>query len=232
MDGHKQTVYMEDGQSMDEHIATAFRATRLFPTPVILERERIAEHVAVREHRAFAAPGGAAGVEDRGQVIGLTRHRLVLVAVVRGPLQQAAGAVLAQCEHMLRPRLESDLADPAKVGRAANHDSRFGIADEILDLGALVGGVERQEHITSTQGRQVKHHRFDRFFDLHRHAAACGQVQRLQQIGHHGRGAVQVLPAVVQALVGFDRHRSQVGRKSSPQGRKQVLVGHGFKVTT
>jgi hypothetical protein len=37
------------------------------------------------------------------------------------------------------------------------------------------------------------------------------------------------MPAVVQAFIGFNRHRGQVGRKSSPQGRKQVVMGHGFK---
>ena len=165
MDGHKQTVHMEDGQGVDQHVT-------LFPAPIIFERDRVAQQIAVREHRPFAAAGGAAGVQNGGQVIGLARRRCVLVTVVRGALEQAARAVIAQREHMLGARLEGEFADPTKIGGAAHYHSRLGVANEVLDLGALVGRVERQEHAASAQASQVQHHRFDRFFDLHGHPAA------------------------------------------------------------
>ena len=78
---------------------------------------------------------------------------------------------------MLRAQGEGDFADPAKVAGAAHHHGGLGVADEVFDLGALVGGVERQEHVARAQRGQVQGHGFDGqiFFDLHGHAAAFGQ---------------------------------------------------------
>ena len=132
--------------------------------------------------------------------------------------EQRAGAVVAQREHVLRAALESDLADPAKILRAANHHSRFGVANEILHFSALVGGVERQKHITGAQSGQVQHQRFHRLFHLHGHTRTRRQFQRHQQIGHHGGGALQVMPGIDKAVVSFNGGGVEVGRKSRAQG--------------
>ena len=174
MDGHKQAVHMEDGQGVDEHIPLACRPTGCRPAPVILERECIAQQIAMCEHGPLAAAGGAAGVKDGGQVIGQSRYGGVLVAVLSCTVEQAAGAVVIQGEHMLGACLEGDLADPAKIGPTAHHHSRLGVANEILNLSALVGGVEWQKHAACAQASQVQHHGFDRFFDLHGHPTALG----------------------------------------------------------
>ena len=187
MNGDKQTMHMEDRQRVDQHIATSLRSTGGLPTPIVFEHERVAQQVAVSEHGTFAAARGAAGVQNSGQVIGLTRHGFMLIALHGGPVEQAAGAVVVQGEHMLCTGLERNLADPAKIGPAAHHHGRLCVANEILDLGTLVGGVERQKDTAGAQTCQIKHHGFDRFFDLNGHPAALGQIQRLQQIGHHGR---------------------------------------------
>ena len=187
MQGDKQAVHVEDRQGVDQHV------TRL-PVPVVFEHPRVAQHVAVCQHRALAAPGGAAGVQNGGQVVGLPEGDVVFVRATRGAGQQRAGAVVAQGEDALGAGLEGDLADPAKVGRAAHHHGRLGVADEILDLRALVGGVQRQKNITRAQRRQIKHGRFHRLFDLHGDARACRQTQRGQQVGHHRRGTLQVAP--------------------------------------
>ena len=184
----------------------------------------------MREHGALAAAGGAAGVEDGGQVVGAAGHGLVLVAVVGGALEQAAGAVVTQGEHMLRAQGEGDFADPAKVAGAAHHHGGLGVADEVFDLGALVGGVERQEHVARAQRGQVQGHGFDGLFDLHGHAAAFGQLERCEQVGDAGAGAVQVAPGVVQRGAvcggGFDGGAVQVRREGGAQGAEEVLVAH------
>ena len=184
----------------------------------------------MREHGALAAAGGAAGVEDGGQVVGAAGHGLVLIAVVRGAIEQAAGAVVTQGEHMLRAQGEGDFADPAKVAGAAHHHGGLGVADEVFDLGALVGGVERQEHVARAQRGQVQGHGFDGFFDLHGHAAAFGQLERCEQVGDAGAGAVQVAPGVVQRGAvcggGFDGGAVQVRREGGAQGAEEVLVAH------
>ena len=229
MNGHKQAVHMKNRQRVDQHIASAFWPPGLRPTPIILERERIAEHVAVREHRAFAATSCATGVEDGGQVIGLAHHGFVLVAVARSTVEQTARAVFVEGEDMLCARLERDLADPTKMSTAADHHRRLGVANEILNLGTLVSSVQWQKHIPGAQSSQVQDHGLNRFFDLHGHPTALWQVERLQQVGHHGRGAVEVLPAVAQAFIGFDCHRCQVCRKSGPQGRKEIVIAHDIR---
>ena len=132
--------------------------------------------------------------------------------------EQRTGAVVAQREHVLRAALEGDLADPAKILRAANHHGRFGVANEILYFSALIGRVQRQKHITGAQRGQVQHQRFHRFFHLHSHACTGRQLQRHQQIGHHGGGAFQVLPGIKKAVVSFDGGGVEVGRKSRAQG--------------
>ena len=91
---------------------------------------------------------------------------------------------------MLRPRLESDLADPAKVFTAAHHHGGLGVVNEIRDLRTLVGGIEWQKHITRPQGSQVQHDRFHRLLHLHRHARPFGDVERIEQIGKHGACAL------------------------------------------
>ena len=59
------------------------------PAPVVLQRLRVAAAGCRGEHRALAAPGGAAGVEDGGQVVGRLRRGRVLVAAAGGALEQA-----------------------------------------------------------------------------------------------------------------------------------------------
>ena len=63
----------------------------------------------MRQHGAFAAPGGTAGVEDGRQVVRTAHGWRVLVCMGRSALQQTAAAVVAQCEHMLRAGSEGDL---------------------------------------------------------------------------------------------------------------------------
>jgi hypothetical protein len=99
-------------------------------------------------------------------------------------------AVVSQREHVLRTSFEGDFADPAEIGGTADDDGRFSVADEILDFSALVSGVEWQENVACSQRCQVQHNRFDRFLHLHCDASTCRQIERLQQVGHHGSGAV------------------------------------------
>ena len=222
MNGNEQTVDMKNRQRVNQHIA-------LCPAPVVLQHLCIAQQIAVRQHRALAAARGAAGVQNRRQVISLTHHDFMLVAAVGGAIQQRAGAVVIERKDMLRAGGKRQFAEPAEIGAAANHHRRLCIADEIVHLGTLVGGVQWQKHVAGAQGGQVKHHRLDRFFNLHGNARAVGQLERLQQVGHHGGAALQVAPRIQQAVVGFNRHVIKCRRKGSTQRGKQVGVVHGIR---
>ena len=106
------------------------------PAPRLLQHPRVAQQVAVREHRALAAAGGAARVEDGREVVGAARHRLLEVALQHGALEQVAGAVLVEHEDVLHAGLERELAHPAVVALGAHHHARLRIAHEVLDLAA------------------------------------------------------------------------------------------------
>ena len=187
MNGNKQAVNVENRQRVNQHVAALLRRA---PAPIIFQHPRITEQIAVRQHRAFAAARGAAGVENRGQIVRLFNSGGVLVAAVGGARQERAGAVVVEREDVLCAGVKGDFADPAKVGAAAHDDGRLGVTDEIFDFCALVSGVERQKHITGAQRGQIKHNSFNGFFDLHGDAGTVGQAQRLQQIGHHGAAAL------------------------------------------
>ena len=221
MNGHKQTMHMKDGQRVNEHIAALLGAA---PAPIVLQHLGVTQQVAMREHGPFATACGAAGVHNSSQVIGLVGGRCVAVAVVGGTLQQAASAVIVERKHMSTTGLEGDFADPTKVVSTAHHHRRFGVAHKILDFVFLVGRVERQKHQARTQRGQVEHEGFDRLVDLHRHTSACWQLERLQQVGHHGAGPIEVGPAVVQAVVGFNGGGGKVSRKARPEGGIKVVT--------
>ncbi len=87
-----------------------------------------------------------------------------------GTFEQTTRAVVIQGEHVLRAGLESNFADPAKVFAATHHYGGFGVANEVLNLSALVSRVQRQEHIARAQSGQLEHDGFHRLLHLHRHA--------------------------------------------------------------
>ena len=183
VNGHKQTVHMENRQCVNEHIA-------FFPAPIRLEGLRIAQHVAMREHGALASASGATGVQNSGQIVLVFNSNSVLIFLLCSTFKQSARSVVIQGEHMLRASFECNFAYPAKVGTRTNHHRRFCVANEVLNLGTLIGCVQWQEHIACSQGGQIQHQGFHRLFHLYRNAAALGKLQAFQQVGHHGTGAV------------------------------------------
>ena len=120
------------------------------------------------QHGTFGTPSGAGGVEDRGRVLGGGCEDLfgVLAAAEQGPF--AVGT----------ERLDDDAGlfrlRPSRVLggtlRAADQDTRTGIGEEVVHLGAGVGSVQRQEDPADLQCGQVQGQGFRRFLHLHRHA--------------------------------------------------------------
>ena len=159
-------------------------------------------------------------------------HWRMPVTLQCSAVKQAAGSVFVQGEDMLRPRLEGDLADPTKIGATAHHHGRLCIANEVFDFSTLISGVQGQEHITRTQSGQVQNQGFDGLFDLHSHPAALWQVKGLKQVGHHRGGPLQIQPTVFKTFIGLNRHPFHIGWKRGPEGRKQIVLGHGGKNQT
>ena len=110
--GHEQAVHMKNRQGVDQHITALLRWP---PAPIILQNARIGEQVAVCQHGALAAPGGATGVQDGSQVVPLSHDWLVLVATAGSALQQRPAAVVIEGEDAAAAGLERDLAHPAEI---------------------------------------------------------------------------------------------------------------------
>ncbi len=150
------------------------------------------------QHRPLAAPGRAARVEDRRQVVAAPRGRPMRVAEVAGALEQAAAAIVAQGEDVRRPGGERELRRPGEILGRADEDGRLGVAEEVADLVALVGGVERQVDVAGAQHRQVEEQRLDRLVDLHRDPARCaaGRANRAgwRASPSHARGRARCRP--------------------------------------
>ena len=237
MAGDEQAVHMKERQRMQQHIAPAgfglFAPARITPAPVIAQHQRIAAQIAVGQHRALAAAGGARGVQDGGKVVAAPFDTTETIRLMRGTFEQGTGAVIAEGVHMPNAVLERELGQPWEIVRRTNEDRGFGVADEVGDLGLLVGGVERQIDETRAQTGQVKHQRLDRFFGLAGDARAGRQAQPREQVGDHRAAAVEVGPGVVQRAagwrIGLDRAGRAFGREVLFEDREKVVV-HGAPV--
>ncbi len=193
----------------------------------------------MRQLRALAAAGGAAGVDDGRDVVAGARDGVELVAHERGAFEQAAAAVVAQREHHAGPARERQAADPGEVARRADHQRRRGVVDEIVDLARLVGRVQRHVDQAGAQHAEVEHHSLDRLVHVHQHACAGGQREVGEQVGDAGAAALEILPRVVQrhecgvrlvaagGVGGLDRDGVGTRREERAQSGVQIgVVGH------
>ena len=218
----EQPVHVKDRQCVQQHVART-------PAPVLLERERIRGEVAVREHRALAATGGARGVENGREVVGATAHGLESIAARGRCREQRTGAVVAQREEVPHAVAARDRRDPRFVGGAAHDQPRLGVAHEVLHFGALVGRVQRQIHEPRAKRCQIEHQRLGRLVHLHRNPGATRQAQRSKQVCEHRARALEVGPGVEQALARLDTAGRGVGRKARRQLRVEVRVARGLR---
>ena len=233
--GHEQAMHVEQRQRMQQHVLVAGLALFL-EAPELVEHQRIGTQVAVAEHRALAAAGGARGVQDGRQILGLARNRGKAVGKRRCQPEQRSVALLAECDHVRHPgdarqRRQFGLT----LGRADEH-RRLRIAQEVIDLRRLIGGVQRHVDQTGPQRRQVEHQSLRRLLDLHGHARrrAVGlgrQVQAGQPAGQPRARVVQVAPRIQQALLGLNADAIEVARQARLDKRIKVLVFHGFAAT-
>ena len=178
-----------------------------------LQRDGVREQVAVRQHRPLAAPGGAARVEDRGEVVARALRRRVPCRRSGGPFEQAAAAIVAEGEDEGRSGGERELGRPDEVLRRADEDGGLGVADEVADLVALVGGVERQVDVAGAQHGQVEEQRLDRLLDLHRDPLAAA--------GRANRAGWRASPSPARGRARCRRGRSRSSRSRRCRGRRE-----------
>src|SRR3546814_4261581 len=69
-------------------------------------------------------------------------------------------------------RISNWSSDMCSSDLVAHQQGRLGVVDKGFDLDGGVSAVERHEHRSDAQCRQVKQHRFGGLFDLHRNPVA------------------------------------------------------------
>ena len=144
------------------------------------------------------------------------------VGEVRRALEQAAAAIVAEREDDARAGAEGELGGPGEILRRADEHRRLGIAEEVADLVALVGGVERQVHEAGAQHGEVEEQRLDRLLGLHGDPARRRQVERIEQVGEHRARPLDVAPGVEAAARRRSRWRRRRGRRGSRRAGRRT----------
>ena len=138
----------------------------------------------VREHGALGAPCGAGGVEEARQIVVGARHCHVRCRLLAGKIDEGAGAIGLHAReggHLVGGRSFLDLRE-LRLGH--DNDGGLGVADEILELGRHVGGVERIVDGAGLERRQIEHDVLDRLLDLHHDAVARLDAELDERVGH------------------------------------------------
>ena len=161
----KQPMHVKQRQHMQQDVTPPCIAFRL-ESPEFVERGCVGCQIAMRQHRALAATSGARRIKERRQIVGCTLRRLTIVRKRRSYGQQRAVALLSQCHHVAAARRVRDRLDLRQSCRSAHDNGRLGVAQKIVELGALISGVQWYVDEPRPQRGQIQHQTLGRFLDL------------------------------------------------------------------
>ena len=199
----EEPVGVEDRQRMDQHVVGGVG-------PGLAQRLGVRDEVAVGQHRALGAAGGARGVEQRREIVGRALHRREGFRSRVGRVRQAALALGVERDERGAGLVRSGLQRLAPA-RVADEDRRLGVADEVLDLGRGVAGVERQEDPAGAHRAEVEHDRLDRLLDLGGDPVAGLHAEAGEGVGHPAGAGDEVGIGDALAGGGLDRGGGGVG---------------------
>ena len=172
---------------------------------MLQQRLGVGRQVPMRQHRPLGPPRRPRGIEDRGPVVRPAGMRVLARGGRGGTLGQCPLPVRAKRQHRQR------VSGPMRVRRllrgVADEQPRCRVADEIVDLGPGIGGVQRQEDPAHLQRRQIQRDGLGRLLDLDGHAVAGRHArrgqrarQRLDHAAHPGKADVGLAGAFEQGL--------------------------------
>ena len=175
--------------------------------------------VAVREHRALRAAGGARRVEDRREVVGLRVDGGEVVGLAVGALEQ-------------RPRPAASVSTVASGRSAATRSAdsgwqtmtaRLRVAEEVGELAFLVARIERQVHEPGAQAREIQRERLPALVDLGRDAVAGLATGRDQRVRDARRRGVEIV--VVDDRTVRDQQAGLLGALGEMGAQQRVEIG-------
>ena len=176
------------------------------------------------QHRALGAAGGARGVEQRREVVGRALDRREGFRRRVGRVRQAALALGVERDER-RARLVGRGLQRLAPGRVADEDRGLGVADEVLDLGRGVAGVERQEDAAGADRAEVEHDRLDRLLDLGGDPVAGLHAEADEGVGHPAGAGDEVGVGDALAGGGLDRGGGGVGDVVREEGEEIGVHG-------
>ena len=168
--GHEQAVGVEDWQGVDQMVITG-------EAPGLGQRLTVGGQIGVGQHRALAAPGGAGGIEDGGEIIGGAWLDFTACAALAGLLHQGAVLLGAQTLDTRHITFLAQCACRLQHLGLADVQVRPGVAQEVADLLAGVGGIQRQIDRADLQAGQIQDDGLAALVDLHRDAVARCHAQ-------------------------------------------------------
>ena len=213
----EEAVGVEDRQSMDQHVIGGVG-------PSFAQRERVRDEVAVGQHRALGASGGARGVEQRGEIVGRALHRREVFRCRLCRVRQGPLALRVERDER-RARLGGRLQQRLAPGRVADEDGGLGVADEVLDLCRGVAGVERQEGAARPHRAEIEDDRFDRLLDLGGDAVAGLHAEADEGVRHSAGAGDEVGIGDALAGGGLDRDGGRVGDAVRQEGEEIGVHG-------
>jgi len=189
----------------------------------------VVEHVVVGEHRPLGKAGGARGVLNVDGVIELQgvlaggeggvahvlahvgEHLPVVFEHHGHPQGRAAGADLRQHAHVVV--LAKRLGQQQHLG--------LRLAQRVLQLGRLVGGVDVHQDRPHPRRRVLQHHPLEAVGRPHADAVTALHAQRQQPLGHRRRLIPQL---AVRRAVALPAHHQRVVISVARHGAAQVLA--------
>ena len=216
--GNEQAVHVVQRQGVQQRV-------RLAEAPGVDQRQRVRGEIAVGQHGALGAPGGARGVEQRREVVVTDRHDRRLQRFLVESIDQIALTVGVQRRDL--GRSDAERRDLGAPGRVAHDQGRLGIAEEIVELRERVGGVQRQVDRATAQAGEVEQQVRDALLDLDRDPVAGADPQARQARRQAGAALVQAAVGEAAAVRDLDRDALRCGLH--PAMDQLVEIGHGAR---
>ena len=194
---HEQTVGVEDREHVQEHVALA-------EPPGLVQHLCVRVEVRVGEHRALRLAGGARRVEQRGEVAGAAFDGVEGIRHRAARLDQGAVVAHSEGERLVDAVPFAERRESFRRLGSSHHESRLGIAEEVVQLPIRIRGVEREIDRARAQAREVEDECPRGLLHLHRDAVA----RRHAPFGHHvrtaGRRRLDVGPGPQHPVRGFE----------------------------
>ena len=215
--GDEETVGVEDGQRVEEHVIRP-------KPPGALQDLGVGSEVAMTQHRPLRSPGGAGGVQQRRRISVRADDAVLHGCEGLGRFGQSALAVAVEAEHFSHPPAGGDRLELRPGFRTAHEQRRLRVGEEVVELGFRVGRIEGEVNEARTQTGEVEEQGAGRLVDLHRHSIPFLQSQTSKVCGNSSRFSLEIGVAEPGAGCSLDEWKPEIEREAGPKAFVEIGV--------